>query len=91
MDEIEAIHILETMLLAECHHCPLEPACTKTGTSLCVEAVEISIKNNEKQIPKKLIPTEYGLKCPSCNVMFLIKYDRNIFCQECGQKLDWSV
>jgi hypothetical protein len=44
----------------------------------------------KKQIPKKLIHTEHGLKCPSCNVMFLIKYDRNIYCQECGQLLDFN-
>lgn len=62
--------------------------------SLIVEALE-------KQIPKKpkLYENGYGsddkiiydaYDCPNCDMSYDFNYDKYDYCQNCGQKLDWS-
>lgn len=51
---------------------------------------EVAINALEKQIPKKPDFTEdkeFAL-CPCCNGKGLL--DRQKYCDNCGQKLDWS-
>lgn len=55
-----------------------------------VEARNMAIKALEKQIPKKPDFTEdktFAL-CPCCNGKGLS--DKQKYCDNCGQKLDWS-
>lgn len=55
-----------------------------------VEARDMAINALEKQIPKKPIFTEdkqFAL-CPCCDMKGLI--DKQKYCDDCGQKLDWS-
>lgn len=54
------------------------------------EAFSVAINALEKQIPKKPIFTEdkqFAL-CPCCDMKGLI--DKQKYCDNCGQKLDWS-
>ena len=53
------------------------------------EALQISVKALEKQIPQKpKTDDRYVIYiCPCCNN--LIKLCKN-YCEYCGQKLDWS-
>jgi hypothetical protein len=54
------------------------------------EAKNMAIQALEKQIPKKPDFTEdkeFAL-CPCCNGKGLL--DRQKYCDNCGQKLDWS-
>ena len=59
-----------------------------------VEAIDAAIPLLEKQIPKNPeektedIDYQYG-KCPRCGNHIDDENDRN-YCQECGQRLDWS-
>lgn len=61
----------------------------ETKILISKEAVANALK---KQIPKK--PKDYPLsdgQCPTCNAVF--DYDwkpKSRFCQNCGQRLDWS-
>lgn len=61
-------------------------------TNKCNKAHQIAISALEKQIPKK--PKDYPLsdgRCSTCNAVF--DYDgkpKSRFCQNCGQRLDWS-
>lgn len=78
MTENEAKTILETEIV---HH----PEC-----SIFSEALSISIQALEKQIPKRPDFTEdkeFAL-CPCCNGKGLS--DKQNYCDNCGQKLDWS-
>ena len=55
-----------------------------------VEARNMAIKALEKQIPKKPDFTEdkeFAL-CPCCNGKGLLNKQK--YCDNCGQKLDWS-
>ena len=55
-----------------------------------VKARDLAIKALEKQIPKKPDFTEdkeFAL-CPRCNGKGLL--DKQKYCDNCGQKLDWS-
>ena len=54
------------------------------------EAIDVAINALEKQIPKKPIFTEdkqFAL-CPCCDMKGLA--DKQEYCDNCGQKLDWS-
>ena len=53
------------------------------------EALQISVKALEKQIPRKPKTNDNYIMyiCPCCNNF--IKLCRN-YCEYCGQKLDWS-
>lgn len=55
-----------------------------------IDFVRMAINALEKQIPKKPIFTEdkqFAL-CPCCDMKGLI--DKQKYCDDCGQKLDWS-
>lgn len=54
------------------------------------DAADVAIQALEKQIPKKPDFTEdkeFAL-CPCCNGKGLL--DKQKYCDNCGQKLDWS-
>ena len=54
------------------------------------EALDMTIQALEKQIPKKPDFTEdkeFAL-CPCCNGKGLL--DKQKYCDNCGQKIDWS-
>lgn len=56
----------------------------------CIEYFETAIEALEKQLPKKPIVTEdkqFAL-CPCCNGKGLL--DKQIYCDCCGQRIDWS-
>lgn len=60
------------------------------GSNISREASELAIQALEKQIPKKPDFTEdkeFAL-CPCCNGNGLA--DKQKYCDNCGQKLDWS-
>lgn len=55
-----------------------------------LEAIRFAISAIEKQIPKKPDFTEdkeFAL-CPCCNGKGL--FDKQKYCDNCGQKIDWS-
>ena len=54
------------------------------------EALDVAIQALEKQIPKKPDFTEDKefVLCPCCNGNGLA--DKQEYCDNCGQKLDWS-
>lgn len=65
------------------------------------EAVRVAIKSMEKQIPKKPIYEGDGYApdgtfvydtwvCPCCEARYELDCDDYDFCQNCGQKIDWS-
>lgn len=71
-----------TILKAEVAH---HPEC-----SVFAEALDLAIQALEKQISKKPDFTEdkeFAL-CPCCNGKGLL--DKQKYCDNCGQKLDWS-
>ena len=53
------------------------------------DTLEMAIKALEKQIPKKpKIDNRYIMYiCPYCNDFVKVSHN---YCQNCGQKLDWS-
>lgn len=59
---------------------------------------DLAISALEKQVPKKAIETyELGYICPSCKGGMIYspnvidnKHEDCNYCNECGQKLDWS-
>ena len=78
MTESEASTILKAEII---HH----PEC-----SIFAEALGIAIQALEKQIPMKPDFTEdkeFAL-CPCCNGKGLLNKQK--YCDNCGQKLDWS-
>lgn len=56
---------------------------------------EIAIECIERQIPKKVIPNEFGgYYCPGCKAFWGTKYGNFIdtnYCPNCGQAVDWDV
>jgi hypothetical protein len=66
----------------------------ETVWDLDLKAIDAAIPLLEKQISKKVesktedIDNQYG-KCPRCGNHVDDENDRN-YCQECGQRLDWS-
>ena len=71
-----------------CDNCDL---CYAQGTAgEHIKSIEIAIQALEKQIPKKPDFTEdkqFAL-CPCCDMKGLT--DKQKYCDNCGQKLDWS-
>lgn len=72
-----------------------------SGYVMLQESIDMAIKALEKQIPKK--PTYDGdgyapdgtfvwdeWICPCCGTRYEVDYDEHDFCQNCGQKIDWS-
>lgn len=84
MTESEAIKILQRDLQIQ-----LENKALPDG----IEAIQIAIQALEKQIPKKpknRYKTRYiwdSAYCPICNCGITARW---VYCQCCGQKLDWS-
>ena len=79
-----------------CDNCDL---CYEQGNAgEHIESIDIAIKALEKQIPKKVklrhIRKYDGYddgECPNCGMYVSREYDGNdVFCPDCGQKLDWS-
>lgn len=65
------------------------------------EALDMAIKELEKQIPKKPVyeGDGYDLEgniifdewlCPCCGTRYEVDYDEYDFCPNCGQAIDWS-
>lgn len=84
----QTIEILEELKEREDCGCDLE---------MQVESEKIKLEALEKQIPKKVIKTEYRnikgnylTSCPNCRSQ-LFDFEKTKYCGECGQKLDWSV
>jgi predicted metal-binding protein len=62
-----------------------------------IKHIDIAIAAIEKQVQKKPIESEEGWICPTCKGGFLYspiinpnKHASCNYCNECGQKLDWS-
>lgn len=89
MTESEAIKICNTIVFATSFSNPQGIPLNATKEELA-EAMRMSIQALEKQIPKKPDFTEdkeFAL-CPCCNGKGLL--DKQKYCDNCGQKLDWS-
>lgn len=80
MTEQEAIEILKI-------NCICSPKATEF-----IKASNVAIKALKKQIPKTVIDVEDGVLCPECKsyVCTYGKVGRKNYCDNCGQKLDWS-
>ena len=68
----------------------------ETHGQLTVLAVEKAIQALEKQIPKKVVEGKNIYLCPNCGANAetdcgddMLDYRLN-YCDNCGQKLDWS-
>lgn len=67
------------------------------GEEAVIEALEIALKAIENQIPKKPVKAEgdnLDYNCPSCGSFAgwvdALAWEKDNYCQSCGQKLDWS-
>lgn len=77
-----------------CDNCYL---CYEQGnTGEHIESVKVAINALEKQIPKKVVTEKNIYLCPNCGANVetdcgddMLDYRLN-FCDNCGQKLDWS-
>ena len=77
-----------------CDDCYLCYAQGNTGEH--IESVKVAIQALEKQIPKKVVMDKNIYLCPNCGANTetdcgddMLDYRLN-FCDNCGQKLDWS-
>ena len=61
-------------------------------TDIDAEPLRLAIKALEKQMPKKPVYGTANIKCPNCGATLLYYfYSFKIdYCDECGQRLDWS-
>ena len=56
-----------------------------------LEAFNLAIPALEKQIPKKVVPTQQPCKSRfACSICDKRLYSKQKFCDRCGQALDWS-
>ena len=77
-----------------CDNCDL---CYAQGTNgEHIKSIEIAIEALKKQMPKKVLTERNIYICPSCGASVetdcgddMLDYRLN-FCDNCGQKLDWS-
>lgn len=53
------------------------------------EAYDMAIEALEKQTAKKPYNNGLELECPYCNTLF-VKGEKPMYCDICGQRLDWS-
>lgn len=66
------------------------------GFSGASEHCDLAIEALEKQLPKKPDIMDYILgdinfKCPTCKSEYICeKENEPLYCQNCGQRLDWS-
>lgn len=89
MTESEAIKICNTIVFATSFSSPQGIPLNTTKDELA-EAMRIAIQALEKQVSKKPDFTEdkeFAL-CPCCNGKGLLNKQK--YCDNCGQKLDWS-
>lgn len=63
-----------------------------SGYAMLNEAIDMSKKAMEKQIPKKPIKTKYGSLICECGIVLQRNNVRNAlyFCHNCGQRIDWE-
>lgn len=87
MDNQKAIELLKT-------HNEKCSGCDKLCDDLCKPAVALAISALERLIPKKptgIVKTKVEAlkvgKCPNCGA--IIGEDA-LWCDDCGQKLDWN-
>ena len=61
-------------------------------TDIDAEPLRLAIKALEKQIPKKPVYGAANIKCPNCGATLLYYFPsfKINYCDECGQRLDWS-
>lgn len=92
MTEQEAIGYLKTLP----NRIPLK-FFTDDGAKVYDEFSKVITSALEKQTPKVVTDTgneeRYEICCPNCNKDLYEKYDRNeksLYCDECGQALDWG-
>ena len=78
----------------KCYDCDLCYAQGTTGEH--IESVKVAIQALEKQIPKKVLAERNIYICPNCGASAetdcgddMLDYRLN-YCDNCGQKLDWS-
>lgn len=88
MTNQEAINDLK-VILSEITECE-ESICYITDID--AEPLRLAIKALEKRIPKKPVYGAANIKCPNCGATLLYYfYSFKIdYCDECGQRLDWS-
>ena len=88
MTNQEAINDLK-VILSEITECE-ESICYITDVD--AEPLRLAIKALERQIPKKPVYGAANIKCPNCGATLLYYfYSFKIdYCDECGQRLDWS-
>ena len=101
MTEIEAVKELKQNSCVDCAFgCDSPIHCN----AVCKysDAINMAIKALEKQIPKKPLNIEdkyWG--CPCCNGMLMVRWitypinpvpleSGRDYCEDCGQKIDWS-
>lgn len=84
----EAIKILKTLIPKTCK---MVDGRLKGGfdDTDCIEynAIQTAIDAIEKQIPKKYIFVNGRCVCPNCKEN---KQSLDIYCDNCGQAIDWS-
>ena len=88
MTNQEAINDLK-VILSEITECE-ESICYITDVD--AEPLKLAIKALERQIPKKPIYGAANIKCPNCEATLLYYFHlfKIDYCDECGQRLDWS-
>lgn len=95
MTEIEALKIFKPFIDEKC----MEYKCDLYfGYEENFEALQVAINALEKQIPKKVILRHIRKydgyddgECPICEMSVSRDCDGDdVFCPDCGQKLDWS-
>ena len=88
MTNQEAVNDLK-VILSEITECE-ESICYITDVD--AEPLKLAIKALKKQIPKKPIYDAANIKCPNCEATLLYYFHsfKIDYCDECGQRLDWS-
>lgn len=64
-----------------------------TAHSCKADYIKLAIKALEKQVPMKPRFYAHNYHCPECENLVgnnEFKWQRFLYCDKCGQKLDWS-